>query len=117
MLGEQQHHLGARTRPAGLDEAHVPGRDSGLERQVELAQPAALPPLAQERPDPGRAYGTGHRFELAGGPDAHNDHVRFTWQLVPHEGVVPVATGYDFGTLAEDGRLRSVTGFLEVTER
>jgi hypothetical protein len=54
-----------------------------------------------------------YRFELAGAPDAHNDRVRFSWHLVGNGGGAPVATGYDFGTLAEDGRLRSVTGFLE----
>jgi hypothetical protein len=32
---------------------------------------------------------------------------------VANGGGDPVAIGYDFGTLAEDGRLRSVTGFLE----
>ncbi len=54
----------------------------------------------------------GHRFELAQGPDTHNDRVRFSWHLVA-DGGAAVATGVDFGTLAEDGRLRSVTGFLE----
>lgn len=54
-----------------------------------------------------------YRFELAGAPDAHNDRVRFSWHLVGNGGGAPVATGYDFGTIAEDGRLRSVTGFLE----
>lgn len=55
----------------------------------------------------------GHRFELAQGPDAHNDRVRFTWHLHGPDGNGPVAVGIDFGTVAEDGRLRSVTGFLE----
>jgi hypothetical protein len=54
-----------------------------------------------------------YRFELADGPDAHNDRVRFTWHLVHNGDEVFVATGYDFGTLAQDGRLQSVTGFLE----
>ena len=54
-----------------------------------------------------------YRFELAAGPDAHHDRVRFSWHLVGNGGGVPVATGYDFATLADDGRLRSVTGFLE----
>jgi SnoaL-like domain len=54
----------------------------------------------------------GHRFELAAGPDAHHDVVRFSWHLVG-EGGARVATGIDFGVLAEDGRLRTVTGFLE----
>jgi SnoaL-like protein len=56
-----------------------------------------------------------YRFELAAQPDAHNDRVRFSWHLVAIRGGQAVATGYDFGILAEDGRLRSVTGFLETT--
>ena len=55
----------------------------------------------------------GHRFELAAGPDAHHDRVRFTWHLHAPDGNGPVAVGIDFGTVAEDGRLRAVTGFLE----
>ena len=54
----------------------------------------------------------GHHFVLAAGPDAHHDRVRFTWQLVADSGET-VATGVDFATLADDGRLRAVTGFLE----
>jgi SnoaL-like protein len=54
----------------------------------------------------------GHRFRLAAGPDAHHDAVRFAWHLVP-DGGDPVALGIDFGTVAPDGRLRAVTGFLE----
>jgi SnoaL-like protein len=53
----------------------------------------------------------GHRFELSMGPDAHNDRVRFAWSLVGEGG--PVAAGVDFATVADDGRLRAVTGFLE----
>jgi SnoaL-like domain len=55
----------------------------------------------------------GHRFELSFGPDAHNDRVRFAWSLYGPDGGDPVVAGADFGTLAEDGRLKSVTGFLE----
>jgi hypothetical protein len=55
----------------------------------------------------------GHRFELAGAPDAHHDRVRFTWHLKPVAGDDTVAVGIDFGVVAEDGRLLSVTGFLE----
>jgi hypothetical protein len=54
----------------------------------------------------------GHRFKLASGPDAHHDRVRFSWHLVA-DGGAAVATGIDFGTVAGDGRLQSVTGFLE----
>src|SRR3954454_15212956 len=54
----------------------------------------------------------GHRFELAFGPDAHHDVVRFAWRLVDGDGGA-VAAGTDFATVAEDGRFRAVTGFLE----
>jgi acetylornithine/succinyldiaminopimelate/putrescine aminotransferase len=54
----------------------------------------------------------GHRFALVSAPDAHHGRVRFTWSLSP-EGGDPVAIGVDFATIADDGRLESVTGFLE----
>jgi hypothetical protein len=54
----------------------------------------------------------GHRFALVAGPDAHHDRVRFSWSLAV-DGGEPIAVGVDFATLAEDGRMRSVTGFLE----
>ncbi len=54
----------------------------------------------------------GHRFVLAAGPDAHHDCVRFTWHL-KGAGETHVATGIDFATIAGDGRLRTVIGFLE----
>jgi hypothetical protein len=53
----------------------------------------------------------GHRFELAFGPDVHHDRARFAWRLVGPDG--PVAAGVDFAVVADDGRLRAVTGFLE----
>ena len=54
----------------------------------------------------------GHRFELVDGPDAHHDRVRFTWSLGSPAGE-PIATGIDFATTAEDGRMSDVTGFVE----
>ena len=57
----------------------------------------------------------GHRFELSFGPDAHNDVVRFAWTL-RRRRTGPVAGGVDFATVADDGRLRNVTGFLETAE-
>lgn len=54
----------------------------------------------------------GHRFELAGTPDSHNDAIRFSWSLV-NPGGQPVARGTDFGVVSPDGRLASVTGFLD----
>jgi hypothetical protein len=55
----------------------------------------------------------GTRFELAGAPDHYKDRVRFGWHLRAGEGGDLLATGLDFGMLAEDGRLHSITGFLE----
>jgi hypothetical protein len=55
----------------------------------------------------------GHSFELSFGPDAHNDRVRFAWRLLSAADGAPVAAGVDFATVADDGRLRDVTGFLE----
>ena len=55
----------------------------------------------------------GTRFELSSGPDAHHDRVRFAWRLVTAADGAPVAAGVDFATVADDGRLREVIGFLE----
>jgi hypothetical protein len=54
----------------------------------------------------------GFRFSLTGPVDAHSDVLRFGWALGP-EGAPPVARGVDFGVQAADGRLVSITGFLE----
>jgi hypothetical protein len=54
----------------------------------------------------------GLRFRQAGTVDTHHDSVRFCWELAPEVGE-PVAKGTDFAALAEDGRFRSVTGFLD----
>ena len=54
----------------------------------------------------------GLRFSLRGQPEVHHDRIRFSWSLAPEVGA-PVAHGTDFATIAEDGRLQSVTGFLD----
>ncbi|SFF63200.1 SnoaL-like domain-containing protein [Duganella sp. CF458] len=54
----------------------------------------------------------GHRFELAGTPDSHGDVLRFSWTLA-EPGSEAVAKGTDFAVVAADGRLRSVTGFID----
>ena len=53
----------------------------------------------------------GLRFRRSGDVDAHNDRVRFAWELGP-EGGQALAGGVDFGLIA-DGRLHSMTGFLD----
>jgi hypothetical protein len=54
----------------------------------------------------------GHRFRRTGEVESHHDRVRFTWDLAPEHGE-PVARGTDFGIVASDNRLRSITGFFD----
>ncbi|MFD6475959.1 nuclear transport factor 2 family protein [Streptomyces anulatus] len=55
----------------------------------------------------------GFRFRSAGTADGHHDLVRFAWELIsPADGSAPVA-GFDVVRLAEDGRISSVSGFLD----
>ncbi|WP_432013275.1 nuclear transport factor 2 family protein [Streptomyces cucumeris] len=55
----------------------------------------------------------GFEFRHTGTVDGHHDTARFTWELVSTaDGSAPVA-GFDVITLAEDGRVRSVLGFLD----
>jgi len=54
----------------------------------------------------------GLRFRQAGTVDSHHASVRFSWELAPEAGE-PIAKGTDFAALAEDGRLQTVTGFLD----
>lgn len=54
----------------------------------------------------------GHLFTLQGQPDGYGNRVRFSWALAS-PGATAVAHGTDFGVIAEDGRLSTVTGFLD----
>lgn len=51
------------------------------------------------------------RFTLIGQPDGFADKVRFSWGLGPDGADAPIK-GTDF-VQVEDGRLKSVTGFLD----
>ncbi|MFE4212632.1 nuclear transport factor 2 family protein [Streptomyces sp. NPDC056844] len=55
----------------------------------------------------------GFTFQLTGTPDAHHDLVRFTWDLVSTADGSAPAAGFDVITLAEDGRIAHVAGFLD----
>jgi hypothetical protein len=55
----------------------------------------------------------GHSFRLSSKVDSYNDRVRFSWEMDGPDGGAPVAGGTDFGIVADDGRLRSITGFLD----
>ncbi|MGA4840672.1 nuclear transport factor 2 family protein [Streptomyces sp. G45] len=55
----------------------------------------------------------GFAFRQTGEVDGHHGIARFTWELVSGaDGSAPVA-GFDVIELAEDGRIRSVYGFLD----
>ncbi|MFD3307130.1 nuclear transport factor 2 family protein [Streptomyces sp. NPDC058694] len=55
----------------------------------------------------------GFEFRLIGAVDGHHDLARFGWELVAvADGSAPVA-GFDVITLGDDGRIRSVHGFLD----
>jgi hypothetical protein len=56
----------------------------------------------------------GHVFRLLDDRvDAHHNVVRFSWELVPASGGESVAIGFDVAVTEEDGRIRSVVGFLD----
>ncbi|GAA0481496.1 nuclear transport factor 2 family protein [Streptomyces stramineus] len=55
----------------------------------------------------------GFAFRRTGRADGHHGIARFSWELVSlTDGSAPVA-GFDVITLDEDGRIRSVLGFLD----
>jgi hypothetical protein len=54
----------------------------------------------------------GHRFHLLKQADAYGNYIRFSWELAPEGGAMLVG-GSDFATVADDGRLQSVVGFLD----
>ncbi|WP_030807129.1 MULTISPECIES: nuclear transport factor 2 family protein [unclassified Streptomyces] len=54
----------------------------------------------------------GFVFRQLGDVDGHHDVARFGWELVAPDGTAPVA-GFDVVRLADDGRIRTVVGFLD----
>ena len=54
----------------------------------------------------------GHRFRLTGAIDGYPGRARWPWALVGPDGT-PIVAGLDVAALADDGRLRAVTGFFE----
>lgn len=53
----------------------------------------------------------GSSIEVTSGVDMHHGSLRFEWRLLLADGSTAIE-GVDFATLAEDGRLASVTGFF-----
>ncbi len=54
----------------------------------------------------------GLQFRRVTEVDTHNHCVRFGWELGPESGPA-VAGGVDFGTIGEEGLLRTIVGFLD----
>jgi len=54
----------------------------------------------------------GHRFSLTSKVDGHNDRLRFGWALGDGKSP-PLVAGIDIGVVAADGRLQSITGFID----
>src|SRR5262249_13419356 len=54
----------------------------------------------------------GHTFRLTTPVDVHHDRARWGCDVVARAGE-PVVVGVDFAVLAEDGRIREITGFFE----
>ena len=55
----------------------------------------------------------GYRVRLSSGVEAHHGRVRFSWTAGGTELAPLFFGGTDFAVLAEDGRLRAVTGFID----
>lgn len=53
----------------------------------------------------------GARIETRSRVDEHGDNFRFAWEMIDASGA-SVMEGVDFGTLAADGRIASITGFF-----
>jgi len=55
----------------------------------------------------------GYRFVLASGIEAHHGNARFSWVAGGTTDAQLYFKGTDFVTLAKDGRLKSVIGFID----
>jgi len=58
-----------------------------------------------------RAGFPGHRIEVVSSVDEHDVYLRFAWELRDPDDSM-VLEGVDFGVLAPDGHLASITGFF-----
>jgi hypothetical protein len=55
----------------------------------------------------------GYRLRLASGIETHNGYLRFSWAAGGAADAPLYLAGTDFAVVAEDGRLKSVTGFVD----
>lgn len=76
--------------------AEVEGRDALIKHTGEFANNPEM---------------KGFSLERISGVDVHHNVLRFDWALKDADGKTVIA-GIDFGVLADDGRLQSITGFF-----
>jgi hypothetical protein len=55
----------------------------------------------------------GYQLRLVSGIDAHNNVIRFSWAAGGSPDAPLYLAGTDFAVIGEDGRLRSVAGFVD----
>jgi hypothetical protein len=55
----------------------------------------------------------GYRLNLVSGIEAHNNFVRFSWAAGGTQDAPLYIGGTDFATLAPDGRIKAVAGFMD----
>jgi hypothetical protein len=55
----------------------------------------------------------GYSLRLVSGIEAHNDYLRFSWAAGGAPDAPLYLAGTDFATIAADGRLQSVAGFVD----
>jgi hypothetical protein len=56
-----------------------------------------------------------YRLNLVSGIEAHNNVVRFSWAAWRHCRGAALYRGTDFATLAVDGRIKTVAGFMDAS--
>ena len=56
-----------------------------------------------------------YRLSLVSGIDAHNNFVRFSWAAGGTAEAPLYIGGTDFATLAPDGRMKTVAGFMDAS--
>lgn len=54
----------------------------------------------------------GYKLDTNGSIDEHHGRIRFRWSMCNADGNA-VVQGVDFGSLAPDGRIASITGFFD----
>ncbi|WP_238017062.1 nuclear transport factor 2 family protein [Dactylosporangium sp. AC04546] len=96
------------TRRAAIDELFTEDA-TFVDPMAAVAGPAAIDGVIGAV----QAQLPGYVLRLAGAVDGHHDQARFGWEGAQPGGAAEVA-GFDVVTLAPDGRINRVLGFLDL---